>query len=231
MTTTVRRPPGARQAAVQRAEHLLARHRLHEVLGCAERERLAALVQHRDDDHRERRGRRVGLEVGEHVPAVEARAAARRAAPRRAAATAPARTPSSPSRGDAHARSRRPRGRGAAGRPSAGRPRPRARRRGRDPRGASSLGRRVGRRRRSGTAKANVLPAPTLAPRATAGRRAARRCAATASGPRPVPSVAVRAPRPPRWNASKMRSRSAVGDAHAGVAHRHQRVVAVAPAR
>ena len=50
---------------------LAARYRLYQVLGGAEREPLSALVEHRDDDHRDIGHLGVRLQRREHVPAVE----------------------------------------------------------------------------------------------------------------------------------------------------------------
>ena len=58
---------------MQRIEDVLARDGLHDVVGGSEREGLAAFVEHRDDHHGQRRGRRFRLQAGEHIPPVQAR--------------------------------------------------------------------------------------------------------------------------------------------------------------
>ena len=188
IATTVRPSPGWRDAARQRAEQRVAVDRLDEVLGGAEREARAALVEHRHDHDRERRTSRGRASAARAAPSRRAAAAGRRGS------TAAGREPRAPARGPRRRRARpttRVAGaledRRAAGRPSARsssttrtaaacrRPRLADGRSARGRAGRGGLHRRERRDRERERAALAELGSPS-----TAGRRAGRRSAATA---------------------------------------------------
>ena len=179
------------------------------------------------------RRRGIALELREQLPAVQPRQQDVEDHRRRARAAAPARAPRR-RRGRSTRRSRRPRGRRAAGRPSAGRPPRPGRCPCRRPRGDRLAGSRAGRRalrtrarrdrerERAADAGLALHPQPPAVQLDDPLRQREAEPGALRAGPRRATAALERLE-----DALLLR----LGDADAGVAHAHLRLVAHSPGR